>query len=126
MTNVIDNSNIFYTGVCDDVTVNVAASTTLKAGTILGVDKTSGKIIAYNSTDCTADDFYILVQDVVNSGSAAADFGMCRVLDGGEVNRNKLILASEGDELTDGFIAKLKSSGILAVKVQEETNKGVI
>lgn len=132
MTNLIDNSNVFYSGVCDDVTVNIAANTTLKAGTVLGIckniadDARSGKIIAYNSSDCTANDFYILLHDVVNSGSNAADFGMCRVLDGGEVNREKLILVNDNDKLTDGFIAKLKTSGILAVKVHEETSTGIL
>ena len=126
MTPTIDNGNLFYSGVSDDVTVNVAANTTLKAGTILGVHKTTGKIVAYTSGDCTANDFYVLLHDVQNSGSSAADFGMVRVLDGGEINRNKLILVNDDDTLTDGFIAKLKTSGILAVKVQEETNTGVL
>ena len=128
----IDNSNTFYSGVCDDVTVNVAASTTVKAGTVLGFCKTiaddprSGKIIPYNSTECTTDDFYILLQDVENTSSSAADFGMCRVLDGGEINRNKLILVDSNDELTEAFIAKLKTSGIFAVRVSEETNGDIL
>lgn len=122
----IDNSNTFYSGVCDDVTVNVAAKTTLHAGTVLGIHKTSGKIVPYTSTDCTANDFYVLLHEVQNSGSSAADFGMCRVLDGGEINRNKLILVNSEDELTDGFIAKLKTSGIIAVRVSEETKGDIL
>lgn len=124
---VIDNSNIFYSGVCDDVTINVAANTTLKAGTLLGINATSGKIVAYDSTNCTAPDFYVLLHDVTNSDSSnAADITMCRVLDGGEVNKNKLILVDEDDTLTDALIAKLKTSGILVVKSNEETNTGIL
>lgn len=127
----IDNSNLFYSGVSDDVTINVAAETTLKAGTILGIykdikdDPKSGKIVAYDSTNCNENDFYILLHDVQNTASSAADFSMCRVLDGGEVNRNKLILTGD-DELNDSLIAKLKTSGIRAVRISEQTNSGIL
>ena len=122
----IDNSNTFYSGVSDDVTINVAENTTLKAGTVLGIENETGKIIAYDSTKCDANDFYVLLHDVQNSKGSAEDFSMCRVLDGGEINRNKLILVNPEDELNDAFIAKLKTSGIIAVRVSEETNGDIL
>ena len=122
----INNSNLYYSGNCADVSINVAANTTLEPGTLLGIDKTSGKIRAYDSTNCTADDFYVLLHQVKNTTGSAADVTMCRVLDGGDIKASNLILVDDDDTLTTALIAQLKSSGIRVVKVSEETKGDIL
>lgn len=129
MTISIDNSKIFLNGIYGDTTVVVAANTTLKAGTLLGVDtlkdsETNGQIIPFDTAKCTAPS-YVLAQDVQNSSESNAEL-LLRVFECGEVNKNKLVFVNSADSLTPKMLAELKSSGILAVEVHEETKTDVL
>ena len=122
---LIDNSKIFLKGVFGDATVEVAANTSLKAGTILTVDS-SNKIVAYTST-AEGTLGYILAQDIINTNtSAATEIVGVKVFECGEVDKTKLILASSSDTLTSTLIAKLKAAGIICCNVQEETKKELV
>lgn len=125
MVKTIDNSNTFYQGLYGDVSINIAASTTLKKGTVLGIDTTKdsatqGKIIAFDSTKCS-DASYILASDITNEAESAADISLVRVFECGEVNRNKLIFINSADKTSASVLANLKANGIVAVQVHEET-----
>lgn len=124
MTQLIDTSELTYCGLNESIEVNIAANTTLKEGTILGVHKTSSKIVAYDSTNCPGNEFYILLAPATNSTAAAADI-KCQVLGVGEINRSKLKIA-DGSSVDAVLIARLKSSGIIPINVHEQTKEGAL
>ncbi len=130
MSITIDNSKVFLNGVYGDASVNIKAKTSLKEGTVLGVDTTedsdtAGKVIPFDSTKCELPS-YILAQDIVNESDEDIEISSARVFECGEVNKNKLIFINEADTLTQKIVADLKAGGILAVEVQELTKTDVV
>lgn len=124
MTTTIENKKIFLDGIFGDATINVAGSTTLEVGTVLGVNE-SGKIVPFESTTCDVAS-YVLGAKVVNTSSSAADFANVRVFECGQVSQEKLIFKKSGDETNANVLAGLKSSGIIPVLVHEETQANVL
>jgi len=130
----IDSSKIFISGTFDDATVKVAANTTLKAGTVLGLNS-SGEIVAYSTNldsayvpasggDAAVEAFkaeptYILANDIVNSTGSAVEYELSRVFVEGEVNASKLIFAKTADASDPAVLAALKNNGFILRNVQQ-------
>ena len=119
----IDNSKIFHEGVYADVTLTVAANTTLKAGTVLGRNS-AGKLVAF-TTDNNSDSFktsplYILAQTVINEETSEADFDLVRVFDSGVVDKAGLIFIKEADATDVTVLDELKANNFRLVNVEEQ------
>jgi hypothetical protein len=99
----------------DEVTVTVAASTTLRPGQVLGKITATGKYVPYNNDATPAADGSenaagILYGELINEGLAPADFqGVVVNLDA-EVKATDLIWGTGMDE--DAGIADLAALGI--------------
>ena len=122
MSTLIDNSKIFICGTFDDADVKVAAKTTLKAGTVLGLNA-DGDIVAF-STANDGENFkgeptYILANDIVNTANSAATYPLSRVFVEGEVNKNKVIFVNDEDAENPAVLAAMKNNGFILRKVQE-------
>lgn len=120
-----DNSKILHEGVYADVTLTVAANTTLKAGTVLGRNST-GKLVAF-TTDNNSDSFktsplYILAQTVINEETSEADFDLVRVFDSGVVDKAGLIFIKEADATDVTVLDELKVNNFRLVNVEEQTS----
>lgn len=118
----IDNSKVFLNGIYGDATVTVAANTTLKKGTVLGLNS-SDKLVAFSST-LAAEGFvpepsYILAQDVVNATNAAVDYDMIRVFESGEVDAAKVVFTTAADATDAQILAAMKNNGFHLVNVQQ-------
>lgn len=123
----IDNSKIFLGGTFGDVTVKVAANTTLRMGTVLGLNS-DGDIVAFSSDNDKAatesepafvgEPSYILANDIVNSGNSAATYPLSRVLEEGEVNAAKVIFVKDADK-NAAYLTALKNNGIILKNVSE-------
>ena len=130
----IDNSKIFICGTFDDADVKVSSKTTLKAGTVLGLNS-DGDIVAY-STDLDngytpasggseaveafkAEPTYILANDITNDTNSAATFSLVRVFVEGEVNKNKVIFTKTADASDAAVLAALKNNGFVLRNVQD-------
>lgn len=118
----IDNSKVFLNGIYGDATVTVAANTTLKKGTVLGLNS-SDKLVAFSSNLATGDfvpePSYILAQDVVNATNAAVDYDMIRVFESGEVDAAKVVFTTEADATDAQILAAMKNNGFHLVNVQQ-------
>jgi len=121
---IIDNSKIFLNGIYGDATVTVAANTTLKKGTVLGLNA-SDELVAY-STDLdnagssfVAEPTYILAQDLVNNTSAAIDYDLVRVFESGEVDAAGVVFVKPDDANNAQVLAKMKNNGFHLCNVQQ-------
>ena len=118
----IDNSKVFLNGIYGDATVTVAANTTLKKGTVLGLNS-SDKLVAFSSTlaggDFVPEPSYILAQDVVNATNAAVDYDMIRVFESGEVDAAKVVFTTAADATDAQILAAMKNNGFHLVNVQQ-------
>lgn len=131
---IIDNSKIFLNGIYGDARVKVAANTTLKRGTVLGLNN-DDELVAY-STDLDApytpanggngakeafiaEPTYILAQDLVNNTSAAVEYDLTRVFESGEVDASKVIFTKADDASNAQVLAKMKNNGLHLVNVQQ-------
>lgn len=118
----IDNSKVFLNGIYGDATVTVAANTTLKKGTVLGLNS-SDKLVAFSSA-LAAEGFvpepsYILAQDLVNATNAAVDYDMVRVFESGEVDAAKVVFTTTADATDAQILAAMKNNGFHLVNVQQ-------
>lgn len=128
----IDNSNIFLGGIYGNATVTIPATTTLKPGTVLGLND-AGKIVPYStdldkkSTTATdalafvAEPTYILASELTNSTSSAVDSPMARVFENGDVDAGKLIFTKTADATNAAVLAKMKNNGFNLHGVQDMT-----
>lgn len=118
----IDNSKVFLNGIYGDATVTVAANTTLKKGTVLGLNS-SDKLVAFSSTlaatDFVPEPSYILAQDLVNATNAAVDYDMVRVFESGEVDAAKVVFTTTADATDAQILAAMKNNGFHLVNVQQ-------
>lgn len=131
---VIDNSKIFLNGIYGDASVKVAANTTLKRGTVLGLNK-DDELVAYStdldapytpangSNEATeafiAEPTYILAQDLSNNTSSAVEYDLTRVFESGEVDAAKVIFTKTADASNAQVLAKMKNNGLHLVNVQQ-------
>ena len=125
MTTTYDNSKVILSGIYSDVTVTIPAKTTYQEGTILGVDKTSGKITAYESSTCEYPG-YVLAQTITNDDNSAVELSMIKVAEDCEVNKDKIIFVNEADTLTYKMALVLNANNIKCVPVLEETTDGIL
>jgi len=117
----VDNSKIFLNGVYTDAIVKVPANTTYAAGTVLARN-TDGDLTGYDSTVITAaDTFYILAQSIVNDTDSDDTFELVRVLDGGAVDKSKLIFLHNADAEDETVLDKLRLNHFSLENVQELT-----
>lgn len=125
----IDNSKIFHEGVYADVTLTVAASTTLKVGTVLGRNS-SGKLVAFSTDNNVAgtstteafktSPLYILAQNVVNESTSSEDFDLVRVFDSGVVDKSGLIFIKKADASDVAVLDALKTNNFRLINVEEQ------
>lgn len=125
----IDNSKIFHEGVYADVTLTVAASTTLKVGTVLGRNS-SGKLVAFSTDNDVAgtsiieafktSPLYILAQNVVNESTSSEDFDLIRVFDSGVVDKSGLIFTKKADASDVKVLDALKTNNFRLINVEEQ------
>lgn len=130
----INSSKIFYDGVFADVTVTVAANTTLDEGLILGRNKddelvgftTDNNVAATESTAAfTTEPIYILAETLKNTTSSKATF-KARVFDGGVVNQDKIIFLKAADKANVKVLDQLHLNGYTLVPVQELTEQFMV
>lgn len=118
-----DNSKIFHEGVYADVTLTVAASTTLKVGTVLGRNS-NGKLVAFSTANNTdtfkTSPLYILAQNVVNESTSSEDFDLVRVFDSGVVDKSGLIFTKEADASDVTVLDALKTNNFRLINVEEQ------
>lgn len=131
---IIDNRKIFLNGIYGDATVTVAAKTTLKKGTVLGLNK-DDEIVAY-STDLNvpytpangsaeavqafiAEPTYILAQDLTNPGTSSIEVPMVRVFESGEVDAAMIVFSKAADATDAGVLAAMKNNGFNLRNVQQ-------
>lgn len=125
----IDNSKIFHEGVYADVTLTVAASTSLKVGTVLGRNS-SGKLVPFSTDNNVAgtstteafktSPLYILAQNVTNESTSAADFDLVKVFDSGVVDKNGLIFVKSDDASDVTVLDGLKTNNFRLINVEEQ------
>ncbi len=125
----IDNSKIFHEGVYADVTLTVAASTTLKVGTVLGRNS-SGKLVAFSTDNNVAgtstteafktSPLYILAQNVVNESTSSEDFDLIKVFDSGIVDKSGLIFIKKADASDVTVLDALKTNNFRLINVEEQ------
>ncbi len=118
----IDNSKIFICGTFDDADVKVSSKTTLKAGTVLGLNS-DGDLVAF-TTDNDGESFkgeptYILANDITNDTNSAATYPLSRVFVEGEVNKAKVIFINEDDASDATVLAAMKNNGFILRNVQD-------
>ena len=118
----VDNSKIFLNGIYGDATVTVAANTTIKKGTVLGLNA-DGELVAFStalaSGDFTPEPTYIAAQDVENTTNAKADFDLIRVFESGEVDAAKVIFVNTADASDATVLATMKNNGFHLCNVQQ-------
>lgn len=125
----IDNSKIFHEGVYADVTLTVAASTSLKVGTVLGRNS-SGKLVPFSTANNVAKSdtteafktspLYILAQNVTNDTSSDVDFDLVKVFDSGVVDKSGLIFIKEADASDVTVLDGLKTNNFRLINVEEQ------
>ena len=124
----INNSKIFHEGNYADVTVKVAANTTLKEGTVLGRNA-DGDLVAFttnnnveageNTPAFVTEPIYILAQDVINSTSSAVEKPLIRVFDDGVVDKAGLIFVKTADASDVTVLDALKRNGFKLENVEK-------
>jgi hypothetical protein len=102
-------------------TLTVAGAGTIKAGTILARDSSTGKLVVYvigGSTNENGIPKCVLRHDV--TADSAGDLP-CAVLEKGVVNRKRLIVQADGDDsnITDAILDQLRDYGIAARSVRQ-------
>ena len=120
----VDNTKIFLNGIYGDATVTVAASTTIKKGTVLGLNKDS-ELVAFSTALADSESgfkpepTYIIAQDVTNGGSQKADFNLIRVFESGEVDASKIIFTKAADASDANVLTAMKNNGFHLCNVQQ-------
>lgn len=123
----LDITNIDLGGVIledpsfDDETVTFAGADTFAAGTILARDTVSGKLVLYavgGSTNGNGVPCAVLTYQLVRAG--AGDLP-ARVLVGGKVKRQRLVVDAAGNDSTITQAVKdlLRARGIIAVETKQ-------
>lgn len=126
MANITNTTNVYGNAIAlqresfrDEVALFAGAGTVLR-GTILGRITASAKLKAWasGSSDGSQVPCAIATYDIVAAG--AGDVA-ARVLVGGEVNRNRLIIAADGNgnNITAALIDQLRNVGITPIDVQD-------
>ena len=119
----IDNSKIFICGTFDDAVVKVPSKTTLKAGTVLGLNS-EGDLVAFSTDNDVEETFkgeptYILFNDITNDTGEDATYPLSRVFVEGEVNKDKIIFIKEADAKDAAVLAAMKNNGFVLRNVQD-------
>ncbi len=124
----VNNAKVFLDGFYTDVTVKVAANTTLNAGTVLGRNS-SGDLVAFSTDNnvaaaenvdaFTTDPIYILAKQLKNDTNAAVEFDLVRVFECGEVDKKGLIFVKSADASNQTVLDQLAKNGFKLETVQE-------
>ncbi len=126
MATVVTTTNYYNSAIAlegeqfrDEVMLFGGAGTVAK-GTILGRITASGKLKAWSSgsSDGSQVPCALVTYDVVATGAGDVAF---RALEKGVVNRNKLIIAADGNgnNITAAILDQLRNVGITAIDVQD-------
>jgi hypothetical protein len=103
-----------------DELIAVAATKTLKQGTILARLTANGKLVAFATGGSDGSQIPCAVLTYETGRTGAGDIA-ARVLIGGKVNRNRLIIDVDGNgnNITSAILDQLRARSIVAVTVQQ-------
>jgi len=121
ITNIDTGNVVLRNAEFDDDTFTAAGAATLLAGTILARDSSTGKLVVFEKGGTTNENGIpkaVITYDVVSTG--AGDYPV-RVLTGGVVRKQRLVIDADGDDTNVDQVVKdqLRDYATISVEVDE-------